>query len=390
MPSSSAAAIPPAHGRGISPKAPPTRFFQTRIALANPGTVGAAVVLRHQGDDGETWSEMVHVGARESQVVDVDGRRASSFSTVIESDQPLVVDRTMTWGGGYGSHAETATEAPSTTHFLAEGATHGRFALFYLLQNSQQAAAHVTITYLRPAPGPPITLPYVIPPASRLTIAVDAIPALAATDVSARIVSSVPILVERAMYMDTANPAQVFGAGHAGAAVTSAHPRWFLAEGATGVFFDLYYLIANPNPQPTRVQVSYLLPAGEPVVREYDVAAESRLTISVDGEDPRLLDTPVSAIVETLDGGTIVVERSMWWPGNGQWQEGHLSVGDGVRQPPVGAGSRVRRLRGSGRDVCPDRQPVQRRRDRDADDAAEQQLHAAGRDHSAAPGRTAG
>jgi WD40-like Beta Propeller Repeat len=302
-------------------------FFQTRIALANPGTVDAAVVLRHQGDDGETWSEMVHVGARGSQVVDVVGRRASSFSTVIESDQPLVVDRTMTWGGGYGSHAETATDAPSTTHFLAEGATHGRFALFYLLQNPQPTAANVTIAYLRPAPAPPITLPYVIPPASRLTIAVDAIPALAATDVSARIVSSVPILVERAMYMDTTSPAQVFGAGHAGAAVTSAQPRWFLAEGATGVFFDLYYLIANPNPQPTRVRVSYLLPAGEPLVREYDVAAESRLTISVDGEDPRLLDTPVSAIVETVDGGTIVVERSMWWPGNGQWQEGHLSVG---------------------------------------------------------------
>jgi len=302
-------------------------FFQTRIALANPGTVGAAVVLRHQGDDGETWSEMIHVGARGSQVVDVDGRRASSFSTVIESEQPLVVDRTMTWGGGYGSHAETAMDAPSTTHFLAEGATHGRFALFYLLQNSQQAQANVTITYLRPAPAPPITLPYVIPPGSRLTIAVNAIPALAATDVSARIVSSVPILVERAMYMDTINPAQVFGAGHAGASVASAHPRWFLAEGATGAFFDLYYLIANPNPQPTRVRVTYLLPAGQPVVREYDVAAESRHTISVDGEDPRLLDTPVSAIVETVDGGTIVVERSMWWPGNGQWQEGHLSVG---------------------------------------------------------------
>ena len=50
-------------------------------------------------------------------------------------------------------------DAPSTTHFLAEGATHGRFALFYLLQNSQQVPASVTITYLRPAPAPPITLP---------------------------------------------------------------------------------------------------------------------------------------------------------------------------------------------------------------------------------------
>ena len=55
---------------------------------------------------------------------------------MIESDQPVVVDRTMTWDGtAYGAHAETALDAPSTTWYLAEGATHGAFDLFYLLQN---------------------------------------------------------------------------------------------------------------------------------------------------------------------------------------------------------------------------------------------------------------
>ena len=42
------------------------------------------------------------------------------------------------------------------------------------------------------------------------------------------------------MYMDTANPPQVFGAGHDGAGVTATNTRWFLAEGATGVFFDMF------------------------------------------------------------------------------------------------------------------------------------------------------
>jgi hypothetical protein len=153
------------------------------------------------------------------------------------------------------------------------------------------------------------------------------VPQLAATDVSARLASDVPILVERSMYMDTASPAQVFGAGHAGAGVPATNTRWFLAEGATGSFFDLYYLIANPTPQATRVRVTYLLPTGAPLVKQYDVPAESRATISVDGEDPRLVDTPVSAIVESLDAVGIVVERSMWWPGQGRWYEGHLAAG---------------------------------------------------------------
>ena len=131
----------------------------------------------------------------------------------------------------------------------------------------------MSVTYLLPAPATPITLPVHIAAESRLTIPVDNIPGLAATDVSASIVSDVPILVERAMYMDTANPPQVFGAGHAGSGVTAANPRWFLAEGATGGFFDMYYLIANPSTQATTVRVTYLLPNGAPLEKDYAVAA---------------------------------------------------------------------------------------------------------------------
>ena len=88
----------------------------------------------------------------------------------------------------------------------------------------------------------------------------------------------------------------------------------------------MYYLIANPSTQATDVQVTYLLPTGAPLVRSYPVAPQSRLTISVDDE-PGLTAGPVSAIVESLDGVGIVVERSMWWPGQGRWYEGHLSAG---------------------------------------------------------------
>ena len=42
----------------------------------------------------------------------------------------------MSWDArGYGAHAETGVLTPSTTWYLAEGATHSGFELFYLLQN---------------------------------------------------------------------------------------------------------------------------------------------------------------------------------------------------------------------------------------------------------------
>jgi hypothetical protein len=322
--------------RGSHPRGTHTRFlaegasnafFQTTVSIANPGTAAAVVVSRFLGDGGRSWAAPFALPGRQQRSLLADGRFSASFSTVVESDQPLVADRVMTWGGGYGSHSEIASAAPALTWFLAEGATHGAFQLFYLLQNPQTTAATVQVTYLRPTPAAPMTVNYTIGPEARLTIPVDAIDGLAATDVSARIVSDVPILVERAMYMDTANPATVFGAGHAGSGVTATNTRWFLAEGATGGFFDMYYLLANPSTTPTRVRVTYLLPTGAPLVKEYNVAAQSRLTISVDGEDARLTDTPVSAVLESLDNVGIVVERSMWWPGQGQWQEGHLSAG---------------------------------------------------------------
>ncbi len=80
--------------------------------------------------------------------------------------------RTSTRVRCYGSGAETAI-APSTTWYLAEGATHGPFDLFYLLANTHDVAVDVDVTFLRAAPAAPILRRYVVQPRSRLTLWVD-------------------------------------------------------------------------------------------------------------------------------------------------------------------------------------------------------------------------
>ena len=47
-----------------------------------------------------------------------------------------------------------------------------------------------------------------------------------------------------------APPDVLFKAGHESAGVTAPSTRWFLAEGATGPFFETFILLANPNPTP--------------------------------------------------------------------------------------------------------------------------------------------
>jgi hypothetical protein len=111
----------------------------------------------------------------------------------------------MTWDATmYGSHLETAIKAPRTSWFLAEGATGGPCALYYLLENPGVTAATATVTYLRPAPLAPITKSYAVPARSRVTIDVRGEDAgLAAAEVSAQIASDAPIVVERALYFST-------------------------------------------------------------------------------------------------------------------------------------------------------------------------------------------
>lgn len=123
---------------------------------------------------------------------------------MIESTQPIVADRTMKWdASGYGSHAETSIASPLTTWYLAEGATTGRFNLYYLIQNPGADAAEVEIRYLLPAPALPVVKTYTIAANSRQSVYVnDEDPALGEAEISAVVTSknNVPVIVERAMY----------------------------------------------------------------------------------------------------------------------------------------------------------------------------------------------
>ena len=123
---------------------------------------------------------------------------------------------------------------------------------------------------------------------------------------------------------------QLFGAGHESAGIPNLAPQWFLAEGATGPFFHLFILIANPNGEDAQIEARYLLPSGQVITKQYLSAAHSRLTIGVHAEGPELANTPVSTILTSTNGVPVLAERAMWWPAAPlapEWTEGHNSAG---------------------------------------------------------------
>jgi hypothetical protein len=305
-------------------------FFHTRIAIAAPrlSPPTRAVVTFDRGD-GTRAQRLVRIEDNFSRVVDPGSMLGFEFadvSTTVEADGVVAVERTMTWadvfGRTYGSHAETASAAPSTTWFLAEGSTVLGFDLFYLLQNPQATTTRATVRFLLPS-GATVSRTYALAPRSRSTIYVNQVPGLDETDVSGDIVADAPIVVERSMYRST--PGQPFALGTDSAGVTAASTSWFFAEGATGTFFDLYLLMANPGSSDATVQASYARPDGSVVTQHYLVRAHSRHSVYVDSI-PGLEATSVATTLSS--SAPIVAERAMYWPGGFfDYYEGHTSVG---------------------------------------------------------------
>jgi hypothetical protein len=305
------------------------QFFDTRFALGNPNDSAAHVLLTFSDLNGQTSTKAMVLAPRSRATFnarDLQPLVGASFSTVVESDVVVVADRLMTWDpSGYGSSAETAVTTPATLWYFAEGATHGAFDLYYLLQNANTVPAHVSIRYLLPAGQEPIVLHYTVGAHSRFNIKVDDEPGLHATDVSAQITSDVPIIAERAMYFST--PQQAYAGGHASAGVNAPATQWFLAEGATG-WFAMYILIGNPSDQAAQVHARYLLIDGTTIEKDYTVAPNSRFNIDVPYQDPRLKSATMSTLITSTNNVPVIVERSMYWPNDGTgWVEGHNAVG---------------------------------------------------------------
>ena len=290
--------------------------FDTWFEVSNPNAAAAQLTVSYMLETGQVVRRSHSVGARTRLTVyanAVPELANRSFSTVIASNLPVTAERTMYFSalGQYwkGGTAAGGVHTPARAWYIAEGNTGPLFDEYVLIQNPNAAAATATIRFLRPG-GTPIERSYVLPANSRTTIEVDAVPELTATDVSAMITASSPIVVERAMYW----PAAAWYEGHASSGVTQAGTRWALAEGEHGgpARFDTYILLANPGTQDALVFVTVLREGAGPISHSITVPAHSRSTLR-SSELGLASGEQFGAVVESLNGVPIVVERSMYW-----------------------------------------------------------------------------
>jgi hypothetical protein len=201
------AAIPPrSRSRSAPPAGTRTRVFDTFILLANPNTVPVDAALTFLLDTGATIAHAVSIPASSRATVNIEtvpGMPAgAAVATTVDATAPIVAERSMYWAssGWYEAHNGFGLTATGTRWAFGEGRVGGAAAYqtYILIANPGSVAATVTVTYLREGAAP-IVRSHIVPPTSRMNI-VPAEAGLSNESFGALLVSSAPIVAERALY----------------------------------------------------------------------------------------------------------------------------------------------------------------------------------------------
>jgi Family of unknown function (DUF5719) len=181
--------------------------FEEWLCLENPGSSDITVNATYQlgSGQGDPINKSYTVPAKQRLTVSVnreigpekdDSVFLSSTSDFI-AERPMYFNYHNVWTGG---HDVLGANNSAKTWYFAEGTTRDNFDEWLCLQNPGNADAHVNITYYTTS-GQANNKPWTVSANSRLTINVNQ-DAGANQDISAKVSSDKPIIVERPMYFD--------------------------------------------------------------------------------------------------------------------------------------------------------------------------------------------
>lgn len=283
--------------------------FETSISVQNPSESAAKLKVSYLVQEGGVIERTHTVAAGSRYTIQAHQEQEvgpdAAFAAIVESDTPIVVERSMYFAGG--GHGTIGAPEPSRTWYLAEGFTGKDFETYILVLNPNESPAEIAVRYLGPGGGV-IERTHTVPGESRYTIRARQEGEVGPDAAFGTIVDSdLPIVVERAMY---------FGSGgHNTIAATGPATTWHMAEGYTGEGFGTYILVLNPNGSPAELNVSYMLEGGEVIERAHSVPAESRYTIVTQSEE----EVGAGAAFSTTMAADIpvIVERAMYFENGG-------------------------------------------------------------------------
>lgn len=314
--------------------------FALFYLLQNPGDVDANVTITYLREPPLAPLVRQHVvGAHSRRTIWVNVDEAgpatpatgAASSATIASDVPIVAERAMYRSGPESfeaGHASAGAARLQPSWYFAEGYTGPLFEQYLLLGNPGASPVPVHVTYLLPSgPTPPVT--YVVAPASRFTVLVNAeTPApgvsLASTAVSMVVDADAPIVAERAMWWPGSSA--TWREAHVSLGASSTCPRWVVAEGEWAAGVETYVLVANTGSSPAVLRATLLREGLAPIEADVDVPAGARRNVDVAGLFPQAVGTRFGMLVEPAPGASptpLVVEWAHYADARGvRWSAG--------------------------------------------------------------------
>lgn len=172
--------------------------YDSWLLAMNPNQAVANLKVTYMGEEGSTTVGYyaVRPGSRLSIPMN-DAVLPGRYGARVESDQPIVVERSTYFAGGRGGHNVVATPLLSQEWYLTEGATWHPFTEEIAVLNPSDHGANLVVTFMK-VDGGVDSRHFVVNPTSRLTLKVNEL--LPDAELSAKVASDTPIAVERSMY----------------------------------------------------------------------------------------------------------------------------------------------------------------------------------------------
>lgn len=297
--------------------------FDTWLCILNPGTDEGEIAIHYMLFDREPVivSYRIEPASRHTILVNSVVGEGNDVGFYASSTVPVLMERAMyfnyhaVWTGG---HVEKASDELSDEWIFAEGCTREGFDTWLCIVNPGSEKIAVEVGYL-PAGAPSFSAIHNVDPFSRYTVSVNH-DAGSDMDLGIALVAESPVFAERSMYFDYNSRAR---GGSVESGFRKPEREHVLAEGCTREGFDTWICIANPSSETTDLIMTYLICGEEPVISEYSVMPNSRLTLSANNEVGKDRDLGFHIV----SNSPVAVERSMYFDYSGTTGGGSCESG---------------------------------------------------------------
>jgi hypothetical protein len=260
--------------------------WNTLLAVLNPGAEPVKMTLRYQLMMDSSGGQAA--GAAKTYTLRPYSRTTlvlnnelpeRQFGMAIAASSPIVVERAeyLVKSPMCGGSAVVGAPTLQKTWYFAGGNTTEGFIESLVLANPSSNKAEVNIRYLT-IDGKVVTQKIQVPSQSRVEVRVN--DEVGQTEHSTSISATIPIVVER---QDFFKKGAISGSTTI-LASSQQRTSWYLAQGTTTPGRLETLNIAHGQASTTQIQIIYYRQQGEPIVKNYTLAGNHRLTIPLSRE----------------------------------------------------------------------------------------------------------